>query len=105
MSAGLWREEPKMECKIEGDEIVIRVKIDCLQIAWENGPFVESNYGPDDEDNKPPVITDCEAFAQELVNELNFEDESGTNAVMTMFDNAMERAIENGADGVDTEND
>lgn len=93
-----------MKCKIEGDEIVIRVKIDCLQNAWEHGPFVESNYDPEDENAKPPVITDCEIFAQELVNELNFEDESGTNSIMAMLDRAMEQAIGNGADGVDTKN-
>ena len=89
-----------MECKIEGDEIVMRMKIDALPAAWMSGPFIENEYDPEDEENIPPSITDPYVFAPDLLVELNYTDEAGTSLAMECFDKAMERAIENGADGV-----
>jgi hypothetical protein len=46
-------------------------------------------------------ITDPDAFAKELVRELNREDEIGTTLIHNMFDEAMYEAIDQGAPGVE----
>ena len=74
---------------IEGNDIVIRVAIDALPAVVESGPFVGWR------------VTDGAAFARDLVHELNAESEDGTTVVHLMFDRAIERAIENGAQGVE----
>lgn len=87
-----------MECKIEGDEIVVRVKIDALPSAWDQ--LVMDIYDPDAPDHKPPRIEDAEAFAPHFLAELNHEDEMGNTPLMRVFDEAMEMAINNGAEGI-----
>lgn len=46
-------------------------------------------------------ITDAAAFARDLVNELNAEDEQGTTRIHRMLDGAIEEAIEQGAEGIE----
>ena len=87
-----------MECKIEGDEIVVRVKIDALPNAWDQ--HVRDISDPEAPEFKPPKIEDAEAFAPHFLAELNHADEIGNTPLMRVFDEAMEMAINNGADGV-----
>jgi hypothetical protein len=81
---------------IEGGCIVIRIEISALPLivpgAW--GPV------PGDDCFK---VTDAEAFARDLVAELNREEEDGTTPVHRMFDAVIQGAIENGAEGVEIE--
>lgn len=90
-----------LSCKIENDEIVIRCSIDTLAIAWEMSPENEYDY----DDGNPTPITNERAFAEEVVNELNREEEDGTTLVHRALDRAMYMAVENGAEGVNYERD
>ena len=79
---------------IDGDDIVIRIAIDALPIAYE-GAIELGAVAPGYK------ITDARKFAKEVINALVDEDEQGTTAVHRLFDKAMEDAIENGAEGVE----
>ena len=46
-------------------------------------------------------VTDVEAFAKELVYQLNSEDERGTTTIHRMFDRSILHAVEYGAEGID----
>lgn len=46
-------------------------------------------------------VTDADAFAKEVVSELNRESETGTTMIHQMFDKAMYEAIDQGGEGVE----
>lgn len=79
---------------IENGSIVIRVPIAALpqviEGAWALGGI-----------DTRMKITDADAFAKDLMHELNNEDEQGTTRIHKMFDRAMNEAIEQGAQGVE----
>lgn len=87
-----------MQCKIEGDEIIVRIKIAALPNAWDQ--HCRDINDPDAPESHPPQIVDAESFAIDFVAELNHEDEIGDTPLMRVFDEALEQAINNGADGV-----
>lgn len=80
---------------IEGDEIVVRVKIDAipgaLQFGIESGAISEGFEGF--------VVTDAPAFAKGMVRAMLEEEEDGATDIHWLLDTAMTRAIENGAEG------
>lgn len=76
--------------KIEGDEIVIRIKIDALPVAMAGSPLGLDWH-----------VTDAAEFAKEFVHELNNEQEDGTTPLHVVFDKAMSSAIDNGCDGIE----
>jgi len=79
-------------CSIEGDDIVIRIAIDTLPIAFAGGVdlgSIPAGY----------KITDPKIFAVEVVRALEDGDEEGTTDIHRLFDKAMWDAVENGAEG------
>lgn len=79
---------------IERGAIVIRVPLDTLPMVVE-GAWATGNLSPRQK------ITNIDEFARDLVNELNSEAEDGTTRVHTMFDKAIEEAINQGAFGIE----
>lgn len=79
---------------IEDGAIVIRVPIANLPAV------VEGSWAAGGMDTRFKV-TDPEAFAKDLVIELNDENEIGTTRVHKMFDKAIEGAINWGAEGIE----
>lgn len=79
--------------RIEGEDIVIRLEIAVIPIALEIAVDIGTV--------SPAKIFDAPLFAKDFVAELNREDEEGTTPVMTLFDKALENAINNGAEGVE----
>ena len=76
--------------KIEGKEIVIRVKISALKKAFEYHPNgLAEDYR----------LTNLPTVADSLVRRLNSEEEDGTTPVHRMLDTALEEALEQGDDG------
>lgn len=77
------------EARIEGDQIIIRVRIANLQCialgGWAAG-YIE-----------PIRIDDPAVFAAELCRALNDEAEDGTTPVHRLFDEAFTASIEHGA--------
>lgn len=79
---------------IEDGHIIIRVAISALPMV------VEGSWAAGGMDTRYKV-TDPEAFAKDLVYELNEESENGTTRIHSMFDFAIDRAIEQGAEGIE----
>jgi hypothetical protein len=79
---------------IEGEEIVIRVKLSALEhgadYAWERTCGPEHRY----------FIEDPAAFAKEMVTELGRENEIGETIITAAFDKAAQDALENGGLGI-----
>jgi hypothetical protein len=73
--------------KIEEQEIVIRVPVNCLQLNI-------------DYNNLNVCISDLETFAKEFVSAINSESEDGTTLVHKMLDKALVNTVEQGAEGV-----
>jgi hypothetical protein len=87
---GLLRERSaEGRAEIEDGSIVIRIGIDCLPAIVSGGPHSDNIE-----------VVDANLFATELVLTLQEEAEDGTTLVHRMFDSAILRAYENGADGV-----
>lgn len=76
---------------IEGDEIVNRIKIATIPMAFE-----VALEGEDD-----CKLVDAARFAPGLVLELNREQENGDTPVHRILDHAILQALEMGAEGVD----
>lgn len=75
---------------IDGNEIVIRVKISALKTAFEAHPNGIA------EDFR---ITSLRTAAESLVRCLNREEEDGTTPVHRLFDDAFDEALEQGEEG------
>lgn len=80
---------------IEGDEIVVRVPVSCMQLALQNSEYgyrAEAEYG------HPLTVTDERGFAHEVVYELLAEEEDGSTLLTDALDRAQQRAVENGSE-------
>jgi hypothetical protein len=75
---------------IEDGAIVIRVPIANLQAIMDGG-FACNAY------DKRYKVTDPEGFAKEICDALNDEDEEGTTPVHRRFDEAINAALNSGA--------
>ena len=70
------------------NNVNIMIDLDTLKTSMEYGlQFVELG-----------IITDKEAFMKDVIRELIYEEEDGTNLIHKMFDKAAERAIDNGSE-------
>ncbi len=85
-----------MRCQIEGNEIVVRMPIDALPVAWDASPL--NDHDPDAGNLYP--VTDAALFAREVVTALSDEEEDGTTLLHRAFDQAMSNAVDQGAEGV-----
>jgi hypothetical protein len=92
MSEPILKGHADGEAVIEGDYIVIRVRIDALPDVVQAAPAPRGlvNWR----------IVDPDAFAPHLLLELNYEDEVGCSPIHRMFDAAIGGAIEAAAPGV-----
>jgi hypothetical protein len=83
---------------IEDGYLTIRVAIAALPAvvegAWAAGGM-DVRY----------KVTDAQTFAKDLMYELNAESENGTTRIHTMFDAAIQEAINHGAQGIDEHED
>lgn len=82
-----------LHARIEGEDVVVRLRIKDIPMALKIAQEMRNM--------SPATITDASAFAVDFVRELNREDEEGTTPVMRLFDDMLDAAIDNGADGVE----
>lgn len=85
------------EAVIEGPNIVIRVPISAIPVAFEACPDAPR----DDEADPLYTVTDAATFAKGIVRYLNDEEEDGTTRIHRMFDSAMIEALEQGEEGIE----
>ena len=88
------RDYAPLEAMIVGDEIVIRLPIQNIPMALKIAQDMQT-IGAECR------ITDAKLFAADIVRALNDEDEEGTTPLMEVFDQAMEKAICDGAEGIE----
>jgi hypothetical protein len=81
---------------IKNDQLQISVGVNILCFAAETGRA----YGLGD-----IRITNRQVFLKEVLNEINAESEDGSTMLHHMLDQAVSNAIENGAMGVEYEED
>ena len=85
-------ESNQLSCKVEGEDLVIRIGIPLLMFALQNGPSWGEGF----------KVTDPIAFTKAIASHLeNDEEEDGTTAIHRIFDEAAEHAIESGCEGVE----
>lgn len=97
LDASLAAAKYPAEAVIEGDNIVIRVPIAAIPVAFEAWPDAPRN----DEADPLYRVTDAATFAKGIVRYLNDESEDGTTRIHLMLDSAMNEALEQGEEGVE----
>jgi len=87
-----------LKVSIEGDELVIRIGLETLEIATENCP----EFFDDEKRPYPPYlkVEDSYVWALEIVSQLEKEQEDGTTPVHLLLDQAMFDAWEDGRFGL-----
>lgn len=100
----MGKDQP-LRCGIEGDELVIRIGIDTLAFGCSHSPkFYEYEKHRDKPIGDPFLkITDNRLFATDVVRALQHEEEDGSGPLSDLLDEAAQRAIDDGAEGVDYE--
>jgi hypothetical protein len=92
--------EDPLQCRIDKDKIVITIGFDALKFLAEesnNCEKYDKDFCPDGIWSK---VINKKLFAQEILRSLKQEEEDGTTIVHTLFEDAINMALENGAEGV-----
>lgn len=85
-------ESNPLTCRIEDEDLVIRIGIPLLMHALQNGPNWSEEFR----------VTDPMKFAEAIAfNMENDEQEDGSTAIHRALDEAAEHAIENACEGVE----
>lgn len=82
---------------IEGENLVIRIGLECLAFGAENCP---DPFFWDEQGRRRVKIFDRAVWAKEMLRQLCHEEEDGTTPVDTLLDDMAMKAIEDGAQGV-----
>lgn len=94
------RERP-LEVLIEDEELVIRIGINTLAFAFEEGE--DNNPFDENIDNfrKAHKVTDPDIFAKEVYLELIREREDGSTPVTDLLDKMFSEALDMGCQGIE----
>jgi len=90
-----------LRCRVQGDVLTIEVGINTLAFAALHSPFAYELVGGATVDTDDPAerfrIDDKLDFAHDVASELNREAEDGSSMITALFDNAIQKAIEEGS--------
>ena len=87
-----FKKDSPLRCKIEGNELVVRIGIDTLAFAAENMPELF--------DQKYQIkVCNKKEFAKDAAGELLSEEEDGSSILSDALDKASMAAWENGSFG------
>lgn len=93
-----------LQCKVEGEQLVIRIGVGTLAWAAQHCPLLYDNAKH--KGSGPYVGIDNEhELAIDVCRELNAEEEDGTTPVHRLLDRAIFDAFENGSTGFSDEDD
>lgn len=87
-----------LRATVDGDRIVIEIGIDTLAFCAAHHPDYWDGESDDTVPNIP--VIDAAAFAREVCRELNDESETGITLLTRILDEAMDRAVSNGCEGI-----
>ena len=88
-----------LSCKLEGDELVIRIGIDTLAWAAQSEgrePFWTYDWEKADFVQRWKVIDNLE-WAKDVVREITREEEDGSSPLTNLLDKASEDALDQGS--------
>lgn len=92
------RDSLPLTAELKDGAVQIEIGQHTLSFAAEHHPGFYTDEDP--EENPLFRVIDSEAFSKDVLNELNRENEVGDSLLTEMLDKAIERAIENGSEGV-----
>lgn len=98
INAALGEQIP-LRCEARDCAINIAIGQEVLKFAAEQHPLFWDGESAPDVPNI--VITDAAIFAKEVVAEIDREREDGSTLLTDFLDEAIKRAVENGCEGVD----
>ena len=87
---------------IEGDDLVIRVSLDALVFATENGPALEA-WNDQHSRFRTVKVTDPHTWQKSVLRALQKEAENGDTPVHRLLDGAVSYAAEQGEEGIEIE--
>jgi ABC-type histidine transport system ATPase subunit len=93
-----------VKCTIADGVLTIQIGVDALAHATKLNPEL-TEYDEATEEWIEPEIVDIDVFAGEVLRALKDETDDGTTVVHLMLDNAVNAAIENGAEGINLPDD
>lgn len=93
------RRKRPLEVGLRDGVLSITIGVDTFRTAIEFAPDLEV-YDEEEDDFARPKIVDADAFAKDLLAELEREEEDGTTMVHRMLDRAAAEAMENGCFGI-----
>lgn len=86
-----------LSCKVEDDELVIRIGIDTLAFAADQGEL----FNPFDEDLNDFVqkwkVIDSKGFAEDVSRELEREDEIGGSPLIYLIEKMFDKVLDDGS--------
>ena len=92
--------EDPLQCRIDKDKIIISIGFDALKFLAENSDVCEKYDEEFCPDGIWTEINNKKEFAKEVLKSLKHEQEDGTTVVHKLFEDAINMALENGAEGV-----
>lgn len=97
--------DARLDCRIVGGRLVIDIGIETLAFATKESPTLYQRYGYDEEKGEERkdfvTINDPDVWAKEVLRQIVAESEDGSSLMTKLFDDAVERAIDDGAEGID----
>lgn len=97
--------DARLQCRIIGGRLIVEIGIDTLAFATKESPTLYQRYGYDKEKGEERkdfvTINDPDVWAKEVLRQIEAEAEDGSSLMTKLFDDAIERAIDDGAEGID----
>lgn len=99
------KRDAPLDCRIVDGRLVIDIGIETLAFATKESPTLYQRYGYDEEKGEERQdfvkINDPDVWAKEVLRQIVAEAEDGSSLMTKLFDDAVERAIDDGAEGID----
>lgn len=99
------KRDAPLGCRIVDGRLVIDIGIETLAFATKESPTLYQRYGYDEEKGEERQdfvkINDPDVWAKEVLRQIVAESEDGSSLMTKLFDDAVERAIDDGAEGID----
>lgn len=90
-----------LSCKLEGEELVIRIGIDTLSYAFNESDYNNPWNEESSDFERMSQVENSLQFAKDVVHELNDEGEDGSTLLTSLIDKACEEACEQGSLGLE----
>ena len=94
------KKDAVMNCKISKGKLVVEIGIGTLAFAFENSDYNNPWDTTENKNIKQDSVANKKMFAEDVVRELLEEAEDGSSMLTKLFDDACQKAVENGSIGI-----